>query len=145
MGIMDNLKSQATQIAQQGKDRIDQVQTSRRGDALLRQLGATVYADKTGRGTPDSQNRISQLVSTLSAHERDNGLNLDPTSVPKPSPSDRGPTAGPTTTPGTTTPTTTPGTTEPGTAWNSPFGGPDPEARPGAYPGDPIDPGSRPV
>ncbi len=50
MGLMDRVKAQAAQLAQQaqdaaqeGKNRLDQAQTGRRGDMLLRQLGALVY------------------------------------------------------------------------------------------------------
>ncbi len=83
MGLMDKVKAQAQQIAQQtreaaeqGKARLDQAQASRRGDVLLRQLGIAVYADRTGRGTPDSQAKIDQLINDISAHERENGLDL---------------------------------------------------------------------
>jgi len=83
MGLMDRVKAQATQLAQQtrdaaeqGKAKLDQAQASRRGDQLLRQLGALVFAERTGRGTPDSQGRIDQLINDISAHERENGLNL---------------------------------------------------------------------
>ncbi|HXW47052.1 MAG TPA: hypothetical protein VEL03_19830 [Streptosporangiaceae bacterium] len=83
MGLMDKVKAQAQQIAQQTKDaaeqgkaRLDQAQASRRGDVLLRQLGVAVYSDRTGRGTPDSQSKIDQLINDISAHERENGLNL---------------------------------------------------------------------
>ena len=83
MGLMDKVKAQATQLAQQtreaaeqGKAKLDQAQASRRGDAMLRQLGALVYADKTGRGAPDGQAKIDQLVNDISAYERENGLNL---------------------------------------------------------------------
>lgn len=104
MGLMDKVKAQATQLAQktqeaaqEGKARLDQAQSSRRGDALLRQLGAAVFAERTGRGTADSQAKIDQLVSTLSAHERENGLNLTQATVPPPgTPADQsGPTSGP--------------------------------------------------
>jgi hypothetical protein len=80
---MDRVKAQATQLAQQaqeaaqeGKARLDQAQARRRGDMLLRQLGALVFAERTGRGTADSQARIDRLISDLSEHERLNGLNL---------------------------------------------------------------------
>jgi hypothetical protein len=80
---MDRVRAQATQIAQQaqeaaqeGKARLDQAQAGRRGDMLLRQLGALVFAERTGRGTADSQARIDQLISEISAHESQNGLNL---------------------------------------------------------------------
>jgi hypothetical protein len=83
MGLMDRVKAQATQLAQktqeaaqEGKSRLDQAQANRRGDAMLRQLGIIVYQDRTGRGSPDSQVKIDNLISDLSARERENGLNL---------------------------------------------------------------------
>jgi hypothetical protein len=83
MGLMDKVKAQATQLAQQTKEaaqagqaKIDQAQASRRGDVMLRQLGAAVFAERTGRGTPDSQAKIDKLINDISAHERENGLNL---------------------------------------------------------------------
>ena len=83
MGLMDRVRAQATQIAQQaqeaaqeGKARIDQAQAGRRGDMLLRQLGALVFAERTGRGTAESQAQIEQLISDISAYESQNGLNL---------------------------------------------------------------------
>jgi hypothetical protein len=92
MGLMDKFKAQATQLAQktqeaaqEGKAKLDQAQANRRGDALLRQLGAAVFAERTGRGTTDSQSKIDQLVSDISAHERENGLNLTQATVPPPS------------------------------------------------------------
>ncbi len=91
MGLMDKVKAQATQLAQktqeaaqEGKNRLDQAQANRRGDALLRQLGALVFAERTGRGTPDSQTKIDELINTISAHERENGLNLSQSPVPPP-------------------------------------------------------------
>ncbi len=93
MGLMDKVKAQATQLAQktqeaaqEGRAKLDQAQANRRGDAMLRQLGALVFAERTGRGTPDSQAKIEQLISDISAHERENGLNLSDqpqTSVPQ--------------------------------------------------------------
>jgi hypothetical protein len=109
MGLMDKVKAQATQLAQktqeaaaEGKARIDQAQANRRGDALLRNLGAAVYADRTGRGGPDSQANIDKAIAAVSAHEKENGLNLageqpDATVPPQNSPSDpAGGFAGPT-------------------------------------------------
>jgi hypothetical protein len=91
MGLMDKVKAQANQLAQktqeaaqEGKARIDQAQANRRGDALLRQLGALVFAERTGRGAADSQARIDQLISTISAHEQESGLNLSQPTVPPP-------------------------------------------------------------
>jgi hypothetical protein len=83
MGLMDKVKAQATlaaqkaqEAAQQGKGKLDQAQANRRGDAMLRQLGAVVFAERTGRAGPDSQAKMEQLISDISAHERENGLNL---------------------------------------------------------------------
>jgi hypothetical protein len=97
MGLMDKVKAQATQLAQktqeaaqEGKNRLDQAQATRRGDMLLRQLGAAVFAERTGRGTADTQATIDQLITAISAHERENGLNLTGASVPAPgSPADQ--------------------------------------------------------
>ena len=83
MGLMDKVKAQANQLAQQtreaaeqGKAKLDQAQAGRRGDQMLRQLGALVFAERTGRGAPDSQAKIDQLINDISAHERENNLNL---------------------------------------------------------------------
>jgi hypothetical protein len=97
MGLMDKVRAQANQLAQktqeaaqEGKARLDQAQANRRGDALLRQLGALVFAERTGRGTPDSQAKIDELINTISTHEQQNGLNLAQPTVPPPgSPADQ--------------------------------------------------------
>jgi hypothetical protein len=78
MGLMDRVKAQATELAQQGKAKYDQVQATRRADAMLRNLGALVYQERTGRGVPDSQAQVDKLVADLSAHEAANGINLSP-------------------------------------------------------------------
>ena len=78
MGLMDRVKAQASELAQQGKAKYDQVQATRRADAMLRNLGALVYQERTGRGVPDSQAQIDKLVADLSAHEAANGINLSP-------------------------------------------------------------------
>jgi hypothetical protein len=93
MGLMDKMKAQANQLAQktqeaaqEGKAKLDQAQANRRGDALLRQLGAAVYAERTARGTSDTEAKIEELIGAISAHERENGLNLasPQTTVPQP-------------------------------------------------------------
>jgi hypothetical protein len=83
MGLMDKVKAQATVLAQktqetarEGKAKFDHVQATRRADAMLRNLGALVYAERTGRGTPDTQAQIDRLVADISAHEAANGINL---------------------------------------------------------------------
>ena len=81
MGLMDKVRAQGTQIAQmaqetarEGKVKLDQAQAKRRADAMFRDLGATVYAERTGRGTPDSQEKIDRLVDALSRQETSQGL-----------------------------------------------------------------------
>lgn len=81
MGLMDKVRAQGSQLAQvaqdaarEGKVKLDQAQAKRRADALFRDLGAAVYAERTGRGSPDSQERIGRLVDALSRQEADQGL-----------------------------------------------------------------------
>jgi hypothetical protein len=80
MGILDKAKQQATQIAQKaqesvktGQAKLDQVQSKKRADALLRDLGAVFYAEKTGRATGETAAEIERLVSELRAHEAETG------------------------------------------------------------------------
>ena len=81
MGLMDKVRAQSTQLAQmaqetarEGKVKLDQAQAKRRADAMFRDLGATVYAERTGRGTPDSKEKIDRLVDALSRQEASQGL-----------------------------------------------------------------------
>jgi hypothetical protein len=83
MGLMDKVKAQATQLAQktqetarEGKARLDQVQANKHADVLLRNLGALVFAEQTGRGTAESPDHIARLIAEISAHEAENGINL---------------------------------------------------------------------
>src|SRR3984957_14561520 len=89
MGLMDKVRAQGTQIAQmaqeparEGKVKLDQAQAKRRADAMFRDLGATVYAERTGRGTPDSQEKIDRLVDALSRQEGAQGLGAPRGSAP---------------------------------------------------------------
>jgi len=83
MSLMDKVRAQATQIAQKtqetardSKVRFDQAQAKRRADAMLRNLGAVVYADRTGRGTGDSAAEIDRLVTEISSHEAEHEISL---------------------------------------------------------------------
>jgi hypothetical protein len=83
MGLMDKVKAQATVLAQktqetarEGKARLDQATAGRHADVMLRNLGALVYAEQTGRAASDSADQVARLVSQLSAHEAENGINL---------------------------------------------------------------------
>ncbi len=88
MGLMDKVKAQATQLAQKtqetargSKMKFDQAQAKRRADAMLRNLGALVYAERTGRSSGDSMAQIDKLVADISAHEAEHGINLTPESA----------------------------------------------------------------
>jgi hypothetical protein len=85
MGLMDKVKAQATVLAQKGQEtaregkvKFDQAQAKRRADIMLRNLGAAVYAERTGRGTPDTQADIDRLVADIKAHEAEHGISLAP-------------------------------------------------------------------
>jgi len=91
MGLMDKVKAQATQLAQKtqetardSKAKFDQAQGKRHGDAMLRNLGALVYAERTGRGAPESQQQVDKLVADISAFEAENGINLAAQSADQP-------------------------------------------------------------
>jgi hypothetical protein len=85
MGLLDRVKEQAAQVAhqaaqatqeaaQQGKAKLDQAQAKRRADAMFRDLGAAVYAERTGRGGTDTAGKIERLVSALQQQEAGEGL-----------------------------------------------------------------------
>ena len=81
MGLMDRVREQAAQLAQktqeaaqEGRVMLDQAQARRRADAMFRDLGAAVYAERTGRGGPDGAAKIDRLVKALSRQEAEQGL-----------------------------------------------------------------------
>ena len=79
MGLMDNLRAQANSLAQQanaGIAKLDNLPVQRRSDALLRSLGVAVLADRTGRGNPGTGAEIDRLITEITQHEAQNGLNI---------------------------------------------------------------------
>jgi hypothetical protein len=81
MGLMDRVRVQAAQLAQktqqaaqEGRVMLDQAQARRRADAMFRDLGAAVYAERTGRGGPDGTDKIERLVKALSRQEAEQGF-----------------------------------------------------------------------
>jgi len=98
MGLMDRVKAQATVLAEKAQEtardskaKFDQAQAKRRGDVLLRNLGAAVYAERTGRGTPSTEADIDRLIADIKAHEAEKGISLTPQSADQ---SDAGPAEG---------------------------------------------------
>jgi hypothetical protein len=134
MGLMDRVKPLASQMAQktqeaarEGKARLDHAQANRQADTMLRNLGALIYAERTGRGAADSADQVSQLVSRIQAHEAENGISL--ASQPMPGRGSGGQ-AGPVPPQaGTVPPQAGPG---PQTGETGPFGDTGPASRPPA-------------
>src|SRR5580704_2441735 len=89
MGLLDKVKAQATaatemakDAAQKGQAKLEEVQSKKGSDGMLRDLGAALYATKTGRATPTTEADIDRLVAALQAHESDHGsLTLAPESA----------------------------------------------------------------
>ena len=85
MPLMDRFREQAAQLAQktqeaalEGRAKLDQAQARRRADAMFRDLGAAVYAERTGRGGPDGAKKIERLIKALSRQEAEQGLGENP-------------------------------------------------------------------
>ena len=80
MGLMDKVKSQAVaagaaarEAAQKGQAKLDDLQAKRAADAILRDLGATFYAEKTGRQTSATPMDQERLVAALKEQEQRRG------------------------------------------------------------------------
>ena len=80
MGLMDKVKSQATQLAekaqqagQAGQAKISEMQSKRKADAMLLELGGISYHERTGRSDTSEAARATELVGLLQAHEADHG------------------------------------------------------------------------
>jgi hypothetical protein len=73
---MDKVKAQATVLAdkaqtglQQGQTKIQEMQTGKQADHLLRDLGAFVFLSERGRTQPDSETKVTAIMSQLDALE----------------------------------------------------------------------------
>jgi len=80
MGLMDKVKSQATQLAekaqqagQAGQAKLAEVQAKRKADALLLELGGIAYQQRTGRADGAAETRATELVGLIQAHEAEHG------------------------------------------------------------------------
>ena len=80
MGFLDKVKQQAAQVGQKaqegvksGQEKVAEIQAKKRADALLRDLGAAVYAEKAGRGAGETAIEIERLVNELRSHEAEHG------------------------------------------------------------------------
>jgi hypothetical protein len=80
MALMDKMKAQASQLAQKaqeagkaGQSKLEDAKANRRADAMLRDLGAAVYAQKSGTATDQTAGDVDRLVAELKAHEAEHG------------------------------------------------------------------------
>jgi hypothetical protein len=80
MGLMDKVKSQATQLAekaqqagQAGTAKLAEVQAKRKADALLLELGGITYLQRQGRADPSAESRATELVGLVHQHETEHG------------------------------------------------------------------------
>lgn len=92
MGLLDKVKTQAASAtaiardaakdaAQKGQARLDSIQAKRAADVMLRNLGALVYGQRTGRASASAESEAARLVDALRDHEQAHGpLDLGPES-----------------------------------------------------------------
>lgn len=73
MGFLDKAKENLEKVTKQGQDKLDEVQSKRKADALLRDLGAWTYASSTGRDNGQGPAEVARITSELEAHEAEHG------------------------------------------------------------------------
>ena len=71
MGFLDKAKEKAQTLAGQAKDKFEDVQSKRKADDLLDDLGRILYLERTGRAMPDAEPEIARLVAELQKLEAD--------------------------------------------------------------------------
>jgi hypothetical protein len=86
MGLLDKVKTQATQLAEKaqeagkaGQAKLESFQTKKQSDTLLRDLGAYTFAKAKGRGDADTDTKIAGVIAQLDAFEAQQGpIDLSP-------------------------------------------------------------------
>ena len=69
MGLLDKAREKATHLAEQAKDKIDDVKEKRKADELLDDLGRILYRQRTERAEATDEAEIARLVAELRALE----------------------------------------------------------------------------
>ena len=86
MGFLNKVKEQAThlkdnekvrEVTEKVKDKVEDVQTRRKANDLLADLGRLLYAQKTGRTNASADAEIDRIVAELRRLE-DDGLTILP-------------------------------------------------------------------
>lgn len=86
MGLLDKVKTQATQLAEKaqeagkaGQAKLESFQTKKQADTMLRDLGAYTFAKLRGRADADVETKISGVIAQLDAYEAEHGaIDLSP-------------------------------------------------------------------
>jgi hypothetical protein len=80
MGLMDKVKAQAevglakaNEASKAGQAKLDAVTAKRKADGLLHDLGAAVYADRTGRASDQTKQDTERIVRELKDYEAQYG------------------------------------------------------------------------
>lgn len=84
MGFFDKAIAQAQQLAEKaaektqegvkaGQDKLEQTQARRTADAALRDLGAALYLERTGRGSAETAAAVASISAQLVQHEAEHG------------------------------------------------------------------------
>lgn len=84
--FLDKAKEKAQQLGAAAKEKADDIKDKRKADDLLDDIGRIAYARHTGRGGPDDEARIGELIAQLKELE-DGGtpiLGAKPASEPPP-------------------------------------------------------------
>ena len=81
MGILDKAKEKATHLADQAKEKLDDVKEKRKVDELLDDLGRIVYRQRTDRTDDGDEAEITRLVGELQALEAE-GAEVLPVATP---------------------------------------------------------------
>lgn len=81
MGLMEKLREQATTVAEKaqeagraGQARVSEMQSRRRADAMLRDVGVAVFRERTA-GVPSSA-EVERLIGELRALEAETGIDV---------------------------------------------------------------------
>lgn len=84
MGILDKAKERATHLADQAKEKLDDVKEKRKVDELLDDLGRIVYRQRTDRADDGDEAEITRLVGELQALEAEGAEVLPVVAPPEP-------------------------------------------------------------
>jgi hypothetical protein len=77
---MDKVKAQATVLAdkaqqagQAGQAKLAEVQSKRKADALLLELGGIAYTQRVGRADATAEARATEIIGLIQSHEAEHG------------------------------------------------------------------------